>query len=114
MHLSFARPPHVSGCSDIEAEIKAAAKGVKVHTAMLDASGITGSHVREMTGLTPGAAAAHFSAVASLLRTLGEAPMPVVAVLDGVVSGSALGVGAQDQGSVRHSLDSATVEQESG
>ena len=45
-------------------------------------------------GLTNADVAKHYKDIANLCRTLGEAALPTVAVLDGCVTGAAVGIGA--------------------
>ena len=94
VNLSFASTPNLSHCRTMEVELKSAGAGVKIHTALIDASWVTGSDTRKLATRSPEHVADHFHDVASLVCTLGEAPLPAVAILDGMVMGGALGIGA--------------------
>jgi len=58
---------------------------------------LVGSDLHALHAAEPAGRATHFQAVANLCRTLGESPVPVTAMLDGNLSGSALGLAAHSR-----------------
>ena len=74
--------------------LREAEAGAHFRSAVLYASDIVGSDIAALVAAPETAREAHFDEVAQLLRTLGEGALPCVAILDGCVSGGALGVGA--------------------
>ena len=92
LEFGFPRKPHLSGFGAIQDRLLEIGSGVQVHTALLNASGTIGSNVPDLIA-RPGSAAAHYTGLASLLSVVGQTSLPTVAVLDGLVSGGALGVG---------------------
>lgn len=74
-------------------ELERAAHGPTA-AAVIHASGILGSDARALRRETPVERAKHYQSVTNLLRTLGAGELPTVAILDGMVSGAALGIGA--------------------
>ncbi len=83
----------------VHAQVSAAAQSHTVHSALLEV-GALGSDHRQLlrageTGASRAAATSeHFQSIADVLRLVGEAPLPVVAILDGPVSGPSVGIGA--------------------
>lgn len=76
-----------------QSELARAERGV-VSTAVLHASGTSGSDVRALSRAPAVERAKHYQSIANLVRTLGIGKLPTIAVLDGSVTGAALGVGA--------------------
>ena len=76
-----------------QAELDAAEHSTRA-CAMIHVHNVTGSDVGELLTTPPVERAKHFQNVANFLTTLGVGAVPTVAVLDGCVTGTALGVGA--------------------
>ena len=91
----WAPTPHLAAAANASLEaIREAAAGMHYKAAVIDASNITGSDVAALAAAPGEERASHYRDVAHLLRTLGEAELPSVAVLDGCVTGSTIGLGA--------------------
>lgn len=77
-----------------DSQLREAARAIGINSTLLDAGNTTGSDTMAMGDMDPPNVAKHYQAAANLCRTLGEAQLPTVAVLDGFVSGAAVGLGA--------------------
>ena len=97
--IEFPTKPHLAGhgedgCGAIARELQTAGKSFTVNSAVLYASGLTGSDLVAMRELKPEQVTEHYDGISALLRTLGACEVPTVAVLDGCVTGAGLGIGA--------------------
>ena len=89
------RTQHLNGGIGVAMqELREADASAHYNSAVLHASGIVGSDVAALASAPAEARTQHYRDMAHLLRFLGEAQLPCVAVLDGCVSGGSLGVGA--------------------
>ena len=89
LRLDFRSRPYIDTPPDLSAALSAATEVGSINSVVLNVSGVTGSKVE----VANERARTHFSGLASFIRTLGESSLPSVAILDGCVAGSALGIG---------------------
>ena len=87
-------PQPLAAARTVEAELARASESTRLRSAVLHVGGTTGSDATQLRNATPVDRATHFQDVANLVRTVGEAKLPVVAMLDGCATGGALGLGA--------------------
>ena len=89
------RVSHLNGGAPKALEaLRKAEAGAHFKSAVLYANDIVGSDIAALAAAPETERKEHFDEVAQLMRTLGEGALPCVAILDGCVSGGALGVGA--------------------